>query len=320
MRILDAYVAVLGALAAGGIVLVIAGLRGTTTPAGHRPGPPSRLRRWWRGSGRTRGERTARQALLVGGAVVGVLGYAISGVPAIGLLTGLAVPGIPWLWGVGKREERAIARAEALGDWTRRLKDELAAGTGLTSAIVATADTAPTVIAGEVRALAARLQAGANPQRALYQFAADLDDAVAEQVVVVLLLHLSDRGQHLTDVLSAIAADTAKQVSMRREVHAKRTQPRNTVRFMTVFGVLVVLLLARGDLMTVYATPRGQVILVVLAGAFFATVAWVRSMSQPPPQQRFLTGDQRSPRRGPGLRFDAARRAAPGPLARPEVS
>ena len=92
MRILDAYVAVLGALAAGGIVLVIAGLRGTTTPAGHRPGPPSRLRRWWRGSGRTRGERTARQALLVGGAVVGVLGYAISGVPAIGLLTARRCP------------------------------------------------------------------------------------------------------------------------------------------------------------------------------------------------------------------------------------
>src|SRR5690606_4866341 len=200
------------------------------------------------------------------------------------------------------------------------LKDELAAGTGLASAIVATADTAPAVIAEEVRALAARLQAGASPQRALYQFAADLDDAVAEQVVVVLLLHLSDRGQHLTDVLTAIAADPAKQVSMRREVHAKRTQPRNTVRFMTVFGVVVVLLLARGDLMTVYATPRGQVILVVLAGAFFATVAWVRSMSQPPPQQRFLTDDRQAPRRVPVPRFNAARTSAPGPVATPEVT
>jgi len=320
MTILDAYVAVLGALAAGGILLVIAGLRGTTAPAEHRPAVPSRLRRWWRGSGRTPAERAARQALLVAGAAVGVVGYVVSGVPAVGLLAGLAVPGIPWLWGVGKREERAIARAEALGDWTRRLKDELAAGTGLASAIVATADTAPAVIAEEVRALAARLRAGASPQRALYQFAADLDDAVAEQVVVVLLLHLSDRGQHLTDVLSAIAADTAKQVSMRREVHAKRTQPRNTVRFMTVFGVVVVLLLARGDLMTVYATPRGQVILVVLAGAFFATVAWVRSMSQPPPQQRFLTDDRQAPRRVPVPRFNAARTSAPGPVATPEVT
>src|SRR5690606_22664073 len=178
----------------------------TAQAGGPRAGPAAPRGRRGAGGRGARGERTARQALLVGGAVVGVLGYAISGVPAIGLLTGLAVPGIPWLWGVGKREERAIARAEALGDWTRRLKDELAAGTGLTSAIVATADTAPTVIAGEVRALAARLQAGANPQRALYQFAADLDDAVAEREVVDLVLRLGDRGQQRTDRLSETAA------------------------------------------------------------------------------------------------------------------
>lgn len=287
----DAYVAVLGALATTGVILVVVGLRGTTAP----PGPGSalllRLRRWWRGTGRTPAERRARQVLLGLAVVAGVVGYAVTQVFAIGVLVALAVPGIPWLWGVGRREERAIARAEALGDWTRRLKDELSAGSGLASAIVATAETAPTPIAGEVRALAARLQAGTSPVQALYGFATDLDDAVAEQVVIVLMLHVSDRGQHLGEVLSAIATDTSKQVSMRREVHAKRTQPRNTVRFMTVFGLLVTLLLARGDLMSVYATPGGQVILVVLAVLFFATVAWVRSMSQPPPQQRFLTDD-----------------------------
>jgi Flp pilus assembly protein TadB len=287
--ILDAYVALLAALATAGIILVVVGLRGTTAP----PGPGSivvrRVRRWWRGAGRTPAERYARQVLLVAAIVVGLVAYVVTQVPGVGVLAALAVPGIPWLWGVGKREQRAIARAEALGDWTRRLKDELSAGSGLTSAIVATAETAPTAVAEEVRALAARLQAGANPQRALYQFAIDLDDTVAEQVVIVLMLHVADRGQHLGDVLSAIANDTARQVSMRREVHAKRTQPRNTVRFMTVFGLLVTLLLVRGDLMSVYATPRGQVIMVVLAGAFFATVAWVRAMSQPPPQQRFLS-------------------------------
>lgn len=297
----DAYVAVLGALVATGIVLVVAGLRGTTAPPG--PGSPllGRLRRWWRGAGRTPAERRARQALLGFAVVAGVVAYAVTQVFAVGVLAALAVPGVPWLWGVGRREQRAIARAEALGDWTRRLKDELNAGSGLSSAIVATAETAPAAIAGEVGALAARLQAGTSPVQALYRFATDLDDAVAEQVVIVLMLHVSDRGQHLGDVLTAIAADTSKQVSMRREVHAKRTQPRNTVRFMTVFGLLVTLLLARGDLMSVYAEPAGQLILVVLAGLFFATIAWVRSMSQPSPQQRFLSDD---PRTGPPVPGD----------------
>ncbi|HEY8473560.1 MAG TPA: type II secretion system F family protein [Natronosporangium sp.] len=288
--ILDAYVAVLGALAAGGIVLVIAGLRGTTEPPRRfeSPAGAGRLARWWRGAGVTAAERRTRQALLVGALAATVAVYVIVQVPAVALLAGVAVPGVPWLWSVGKREERAIARAEALGDWTRRLKDHISTGTGLTSAIVATAGTAPSAIADQVYTLTAQLQAGMDPRRALYRFAADLDDPIAEQVVATLLLHLADRGEHLAEVLSAIANDAAKQVSMRREVHAKRTQPRTTVRFMTVFGLIVAAVLGRGDLLSAYATPFGQLVLLALGAAFVATMVWVRSMSKPPAQPRFL--------------------------------
>ncbi|HLU43917.1 MAG TPA: type II secretion system F family protein [Natronosporangium sp.] len=291
--ILDAYVAVLGALFAGGVVLVVAGLRGTTEPPPTPDSPlATRLRRWWHGVGRTAAERRTRQLLTISAVVVGVLTFILTGVPALALLTALAVPGIPWLWGAGKQEERAIARAEALADWTRRLKDQLSTGAGLVSAIVHTADSAPSLIAEEVRALAVRLQAGADPRRALYQFAADLDDPVAEQVVAALLLHLQDRAEHLGEVLSAIASDTAKQVSMRREVHAKRTQPRITVRFMTVFAVVIIAVLSRGDMLAAYTTPRGQVVLLVLAAGFIGTLAWVRSLTRPPAQPRFLRPPQ----------------------------
>lgn len=287
--VLDAYVAVLAALAVGGVVLVVAGLRGTTAS---RPGPEApavgALRSWWRGTGQSQAERRTRQVLLVGAAVAAVAGYLLTRVPAVGLLAAVAVPGVPWLWRVGKREERAITRAEALGDWTRRLKDQLSTGAGLTSAIVGTAEAAPTAIVGEVHTLAARLQAGTEPRQALYRFAAELGDPIAEQVVAALLLHLADRGQHLGEVLAAIASDTAKQVSMRREVHAKRTQPRLTVRFMTVFGLVVIAVLARGDLLAAYTTPQGQLVLVVLAGGFAATLVWVRSLSRPPTPPRFL--------------------------------
>jgi Flp pilus assembly protein TadB len=287
--ILDAYVAVLAALAAGGAFLVVAGLRGTREPPRRfESAVANRLRRWWRGVGVTPAERRMRQALLIAAAATAILAYVLTGIPAVALLAGIAVPGVPWLWSVGKREERAIARAEGLGDWTRRLKDQLSTGTGLTSAIVGTAEVAPTVIAEQVYMLTARLQAGTDPRRALYQFAADLDDPIADQVVAALLLHLADRGEHLAEVLSAIASDTAKQVSMRREVHAKRTQPRTTVRFMTVFGLIVAAILGRGELLEAYTTPRGQLVLLVLAGAFVATMVWVRALSRPPAQPRFL--------------------------------
>lgn len=142
--------------------------------------------------------------------------------------------------------------------------------------------------------LTARLRAGTDPRRALYQFAADLDDPIAEQVVAALLLHLADRGEHLAEVLGAIASDTAKQVSMRREVHAKRTQPRTTVRFMTVFGLIVAAILARGELLEAYTTASGQLVLLVLAGAFVATMVWVRALSRPPAQPRFLKTPERT--------------------------
>jgi Flp pilus assembly protein TadB len=287
--ILDAYVAVLAALAVGGVFLVVAGVRGTSEPPRRfESSSANRLRRWWRGTGITPAERRTRQALLVAAGVMTVLVYLITGIPAVALLAGVAVPGVPWLWSVGKREERAIARAEALGDWTRRLKDQLSTGTGLTSAIVGSADVAPPIIAEQVYMLTARLQAGTDPRRALYQFAADLDDPIAEQVVAALLLHLADRGEHLAEVLGAIASDTGKQVSMRREVHAKRTQPRTTVRFMTVFGLIVAGILGRGELLAAYTTPVGQLVLLGLAGAFIATMVWVRALSRPPAQPRFL--------------------------------
>jgi Flp pilus assembly protein TadB len=287
--ILDAYVGVLAALAVGGVILLVAGLRGTSRPPFRTESQVTgRVRSWWRGTGTTAAERHTRQGLLIGAGVAAVAAYLVTGVPVAALLAGAAVPGVPWLWSVGRREERAILRAEALAEWTRRLKDQLSTGAGLTSAIVGSAEVAPAAITEPVRLLATRLQAGSDPRRALHQFASELDDPVAEHVVAALLLHVADRGEHLTEVLGALAADAAKQVSMRREVHAKRTQPRTTVRFMTGFGLLVVAILARGDLISAYTTARGQLVLLVLAGAFTATLVWVRSLSRPPAQPRFL--------------------------------
>jgi Flp pilus assembly protein TadB len=286
--ILDAYVGVLAALAAGGVALIVAGVRGRSASQSGAARLPGWLRQWWRGTDRSPAGRRRRHVLLVAAAGAGGAAYLLTWVPAVGLLVAMAVPGIPWLWSAGREEEQAIGRAEALTEWTRRLKDQLSTGAGLVAAITAAAGAAPTAIASEVGALAARLRSGTDPRQALHLLAHELDDPVADQVVAALLLHLQDRGQHLTEVLTAIAADAGSQVTMRREVHARRTQPRNTVRFMTVFGLVIALVVVRGELMLAYATPAGQVVLVVLAGGFVATLAWVRAMSRPPSQPRIL--------------------------------
>ena len=123
----------------------------------------------------------------------------------VGLLVAVAVPGTPWLFGVGKAEQRAIARIEAVGEWTRRLKDVSGTGQGLQQAIIGTIGSVPPGVEDEVRLLAARLQAGWMARSALLAFADEIADPVCDQVVAALILHLSDRGERLGDVLGSIA-------------------------------------------------------------------------------------------------------------------
>ena len=122
--------------------------------------------------------------------VAGALAWLISGMPVIGVLVAIAVPGVPWLFTSGRAEQRGIARVEGLGEWTRRLKDVSNMGQGLQQAIVTTAATAPEEINDEVRVLAARLRAGWSPRAALLVFADEIGDPVSDQVVAALIPQL----------------------------------------------------------------------------------------------------------------------------------
>lgn len=278
-----------GAACVAGLVLAVVALVGTTRPPGPGPGGGRGLRRLWLGSGTSRRERQRHQALLVGALVAGALAFLLTGLPVVGLLVAVAVPGAPWLFSVGQAEQRAIARIEAVGEWTRRLKDISATGQGLQQAIVGTIATAPPEIEEEVRLLAARLQAGWVARPALLAFADDIGDPVADQVVAALILHLTDRGERLGDVLGSIAGAAAAEVATRREIEAKRTQPRFAVRFLTGMTLATIAYgLLNTDYIRPYGTPTGQVVMVVLGGLFVALLAWVRSMSQPPRPARFL--------------------------------
>lgn len=279
-----------GALVVGGVVLGVFALIGTAGP----PRPTSSTVLWWRriwnGEGLSAPDRRIRRALLLGSLAAGVLGWLFTRMPIAGVLAALAVPGVPWLFTVGNSEQRAIARIEAVGEWSRRLKDISGTGVGLQQAIVSSTATAPATIAAEIGTLAARLQAGWNGRIALLRFADEIADPVCDQVVAALILHLSDRGEHLGDVLGSIASAAAAEVATRREVEAKRTQPRFAVRFLTGLTLLVLVYGAsRPDYMAPYGTTTGQLVMAGLGGAFIALLAWVRAMSLPPRAPRFLT-------------------------------
>lgn len=286
---IEVLAVIAGAACVGGLVLTVVALIGTSKP----PGPPSRtgrlLLRTWQGSGTNRQEQQRHQALLLAAVLAGAVAFLITGLPVVGVLVAVAVPGAPWLFSVGKAERRAIARIEAVGEWTRRLKDVSGTGQGLQQAIIGTVATAPEEINPEVRDLAARLQAGWLGRTALLAFADEIGDPVCDQVVAALILHLTDRGERLGDVLGSIANAAAAEVATRREVEAKRTQPRFAVRFLTVMTLLILGYgLLNPDYMAPYGTPTGQLVMVTLGGLFVALLAWVRQMSTPPRPTRVL--------------------------------
>ena len=287
---LELIAVVSGAACVAGLVLLVAALVGTRRPAGPPGGLDERVRRLWLGSGASRREQRRHQVLLVVAVLAGALAFLLTGLPLVGLLVAVAVPGAPWLLTVGRAEQRAIARIEAVGEWTRRLKDVSSIGQGLQQAIIGTVATAPAEIDEEVRLLAERLRAGWLARAALLAFADDIGDPVCDQVVAALILHLSDRGERLGDVLGSIATAAAAEVATRREIEAKRTQPRFAVRFLTGMTLLTLGYgLLNPSYMRPYGTPSGQLVMALLGGCFIALLAWVRAMSLPPRPPRFLT-------------------------------
>jgi Flp pilus assembly protein TadB len=216
----------------------------------------------------------------------------------LGLVAAAIVPGVPWLLAGGRAERRAIARVEAIGEWTRRLRDVAGAGAGLQSAIISAAGTAPPAIEDQARLLAARLQAGWYGQDALRAFADEIDDSVCDQIVAALLLHLRDRGEKLGAVLTAISEAASKEVRMRKEADAERASARFSIKFMVGLSVAVVIVAAlSGDYMAPYGTPIGQLLMALLVLAFVMLLLWVRAMTRASRAPRLL-GPARPERQG----------------------
>ncbi|WP_020525452.1 type II secretion system F family protein [Catelliglobosispora koreensis] len=276
-------------LLGAGIVLAISFLAGTRRPIGPTSPFQRQLKQFWTGGGRTARQRRLHQILLIVAIVAGAATWLFTGWPIGGLVVGVAIPGLPWLFSAASAEKKAIARLAALEAWTRRISDYVRNGIGLQAAIVATARTAPPLIEYEVRTLAARMQAGVDPVEALLAFAEDLNDYSADQVVAPLILQLSDAGDGLYHALSDIAHSLSEEISTRATADSERANARYTVRFLTGATIAVI---AFGAISSNYSAPyrtvMGQLILVALAGVYIGLMLWIRALSLPERLPRLL--------------------------------
>jgi Flp pilus assembly protein TadB len=274
-----------GATAALGLLLVVVGLMGTPDH------PPTRRR--WRPTRRLRGLDNRSLGMLVG---LPLVTLAVTGWPVAALFALVAAIGLPRMLVGRKAAGERIDRLQALADWTRRLGDVLASGSGIEQAIESSATGAPAPISREVARLVSRIRARQPVELALRGFADELADPTGDLVAAALLLAVDRRGRGLARLLAALASTVEAEVAMRRSVEADRATPRTTARW-----VLYITLTVCGGLFLfdrAYVEPfgsfGGQVMLAVIGALFAASFAWMHRLTSGTLGRRFLPEEART--------------------------
>jgi Flp pilus assembly protein TadB len=254
-----------------GLVLLIAGVRGTDVPA-------RRLRdaQW---------KRRALVGLGVGLVILVTTRW-------IAVAVGIGVLAATWsqLFGAGRSARRGIDRLDALAAWTESLRDMVATGAALPEALPASAVAAGPAIRPQVDTLIDRLQNREPLTDSLMRFADDLGDPGADLVVAALVLNVRAQGRQLRAVLTALARSLRSELEARRRIEADRRAVRRGVQVVVLVTVVMALglLTLNASYVAPYREPTGQVVLAAVVGIFAAGFAWLRRLAEFRPPGRFL--------------------------------
>jgi Flp pilus assembly protein TadB len=268
-----------GALAGGGLFVVIVAVRGVQPRPGRR-------------AGRSREEvvrtLTTRTALAIIG---GVAVLAVTRWPVAGIGSALLVLSWNTIGGGAGDERRSMARLEALAAWTESLRDTIAGAVGLEQAIPSSLRAVAPVLHPHVRALVDRLHTRVPLADALRRFGDDLDDASADLVVAALILNARLRGPGLRDMLGALSTSARAELDMRRRVEADRRTTRRSVQIVVGVSVGTAVLLAvfNRSYVKSYDSFLGQLVLAVVVGLFALGFIWLRRLAKYDMPERFLS-------------------------------
>jgi len=231
-----------------------------------------------------------RSPWVVGGCLfaVGLVIALLTGWLVAAIVLPLLGVGLPYL--VGRSDQAMdISKMEAMEEWTRSLSGILTAGTGLEQALVATLKSTPAPLRADVSRLVARLRARWTTESAVRAFADDLNDPTGDIIAANLLLGAQRRGDGLATILEGLAESVALDIRARRQVEADAAKPRATARWVTIItAVVLVGLFLTGTYVAPYKTGVGQLILLLLLGAYAVVLVWMKKIAAGPNPLRFL--------------------------------
>lgn len=267
-----------GAVAGGGLLLLIASLVGWTPRESTGPSLSERLAPADIGRRLLLGGGLALVALLATGWLVVAIGVGLLGFFATALFGGAAH---------GRAE---VLRLEALASWTESLRDTIAGAVGLEQAIPASYHAAAPVLKPQLGLLIDRLHTREPLPDALLKFGDDLNDAGADLILAALVLNARLRGPGLRDVLTALSQAAREEMDMRNRIEASRAATRRSVQIITILTLLVVfgLRFLNPAYVEPYGSFGGQIALTVVCAFFAAGFLWLRRLSRYDVSRRFL--------------------------------
>lgn len=257
-----------------GVLLFIAGWRGTSLVTRRRNGPHL-------------GVHVTRLSI---SAAVGVLVILITGWLVAGVLAGAFAFVARRLFGSNARQKASIERTEAVAAWAEMLRDTMAGAAGIEQAITATANAAPAAIRPEVKALARRLERQ-SLQSSLRAFADDVEHPTADLVVASLTLASQKHAKRVGELLGSLAVAARQDATMRLRVDAGRARTRTSTRVVVgaTLGMAGGMLLLNRGYLEPYNSVAGQFMLAVVGGLFGCAFVWLDRMSHGGTPARILS-------------------------------
>ncbi|NEW71061.1 type II secretion protein F [Streptomyces rapamycinicus] len=212
----------------------------------------------------------------------GVAAGALTRWPVAAVLTTAAMLTLPGLLGPDRATARRTERMEALALWTEMLRDTLSAAAGLEQAVLTTAAIAPAPLQRELRRLAASIRSSQPLPAALRTFADEVDDPLADVVVVALVTAAERQASQLAALLGELADSVREQVAMRQRIDAGRASIRTGVRVtVTVtLGMAVGLTVFNRPYLDPFNTLTGQLVLAVVGALFAASFTWLTAIGR----------------------------------------
>ena len=281
------YAAITGSLIMVGVVLMVLAFRPAPPKRDRRKSGPTLAQKWSAVSRRT------KTTILVG-LILGVVAAAFSGIIVLIVVVPAAVIGLPLL--LGKPDTRERDLLSELETWARSLA--AAAETGnftLRQVIEVTKGSVPPLLRVAVDRLAARMSGSWSSADALRQFAAELNSAHVDEVVIYLIQAAEYNSGGITRALEDVAQMLSDQVKLQLETAIEREKPRRALVTMTgiIATVLAsIILLSRTSQVAPYRTPLGEIILAIILGSFVLLLIWAKAQSTVKPEGRIVLSSQ----------------------------